>query len=404
MASRMMQAGIPHIEIGFPVIEWDPETHAVRYVVGQTRHLTGGIFALARLKKEDIEQCIQSLEGAKYGGIHVFVGTSPEHREALGKTQEQILAEIPARMKQVRDAWMICQFSAEDATRTEVDFLTKVYEAAENAGAQILNVPDTVGFTDPDGYAEVLEAVRESTKTGVISAHCHNDMWCAEANPIVAVRRGLVERIEWTIFGIGERAGNTDLSTLMITLMQHPEYSSRVAHLIKHPKQLASLIETVQSATGYTGRPVQPGYGFDAMVNRSGVHQAKVAKMKSSYVWIDPDMFGLRGRDLIDIWPLAGKMGVEVLLKQLKIQYEEKDIIIITSLLRSIFSPDTDIHDIAQSFPQLDENEVTRLSDKVEEIRREARILIPTISRQKEWRKKTQEIVRKAIGYFYGEK
>lgn len=87
---------------------------------------------------------MESLEDAKYGGIHVFVGTSPEHREALGKNQDQILAEIPARMKQVRDAGMMCQFSAEDATRTEDDFLARVYQVAEEGGAQILNVPDTV--------------------------------------------------------------------------------------------------------------------------------------------------------------------------------------------------------------------------------------------------------------------
>ena len=166
-----------------------------------------------------------------------------------------------------------------------------MYKTAEKAGAQILNVPDTVGFADPDKYAEVLHAVRENTNTGVISAHCHNDMGCAEANPIVAVRRGLVEKIEGTIFGIGERAGNTDLMTCMMVLMQHPEYRDAVSYMVKNPRQLASLVEMVQSATGYTGRPVQPGYGFDALVNRSGVHQAKVAKMKSSYVWIDPEVF-----------------------------------------------------------------------------------------------------------------
>lgn len=89
----------------------------------QTRDLAGGIFTLARLKAEDIEQCIKSLDGAQYGGIHVFVGTSPEHRQALNMTQEQILKDIPARIMQVRQAGLICQFSAEDATRTELDFL-----------------------------------------------------------------------------------------------------------------------------------------------------------------------------------------------------------------------------------------------------------------------------------------
>lgn len=404
LARKMMQAGIPHIEIGFPVIDGDPETLAVRHVVEQTRNMTWAIFTLARLREDDIGQCVASLEGAKYGGVHVFVGTSPEHREALGKTQEQILAEIPSRMKQVRDAWMMCQFSAEDATRTEYDFLAQVYRVAEDSGAQILNIPDTVWFCNPDKYSEIISIVRESTRAAILSAHCHNDMSCAEANPLTAISRGLVEKIEGTIFGIGERAWNTDLVSLMMTLMQHPEYSGEVSYLLKHPKHLASLIELVQSATGYTGRPVQPGYWYDAMVNRSGVHQAKVAKMKKSYVWIDPEQFGLRDRDLVDIGPLAGKAGVEVLLKEWKIMYEEKDLSIITQLLRSIFSPDTNISDIESTFPQLDEEEITRLSDKVQEIRREARLLVPTIQRQKDWRKRTHTIMKKTVGYFYSKR
>ncbi len=100
----------------------------------------------------------------------------------------------------------MCQFSAEDATRTEVDFLAKVYRVAEDAGAQILNVPDTVGWSSPDNYSQVISVVREATRTAILSAHCHNDMSCAEANPLTAIGRGLVEKVEGTIFGIGERA------------------------------------------------------------------------------------------------------------------------------------------------------------------------------------------------------
>lgn len=107
---------------------------------------------------------------------------------------------------------------------------------------------------------------------------------------------------------------------------------------------------------------------------------------------------------MIDIGPLAGKAGVEVLLQQLKVEYQKTDLLTITSLLRSIFSPDTGIHDIQKSFPQLDETEITRLSDKVREIRQEARILVPTVARQKEWRRKSRDIVRRAVQYFYGEK
>lgn len=404
LARQMMKAGIPHIEIGFPVMDADPETLAVRHVVEQTRDLVGGIFTLARLRSEDIEQSIRTLEGARNPGIHIFLGTSPFHREILHMSQENILATIPERVQQIRNAGMMCQFSAEDATRTEDEFLAQVYSTAEKSGAQILNVPDTVGHSDPDDYVRVLGIVRDATKSSIISAHCHNDMGCAEANAIVAIRRGLVQKIEGTIFGMGERAGNTDLSTLLIALLSHPEYREKVSHLIRHKKSLSSIMELVQAMTGYTTRPVQAGYGFDAIVNRSGVHQQKVAAMKESYVWIDPEQFGLRDRDLIDVGPLAGKAGIHHILEKLKIEYQEADLPIITGLIRSIFSPDTNIADVHRSFPQLDETEISKLSNKVQEIRLEARVLIPTVARQKEWRRKTQDIVRRAVRYFYGEK
>lgn len=404
MARQMMQSGIPHIEIGFPVLDWDPETLAVRHVVEETRDLIGGIFTLARLSEKDIAKCIEVLDWAKHGGIHVFIGTSPFHRELLGKDEDQILHDIALCMRQVRDAGLMCQFSAEDATRTEPEFLTRVYQAAENNWAQILNVPDTVWYCDPDSYAETLGIVRDATNTAILSAHCHNDTSCAEASPLIALRRGLVEKVEGTVFGIGERAGNTDLVSFLMTIMSHPEYAKEVKNVMKNPRNLAILIEMVQSATGYTGRPVDAWYGFNAVTSFSGVHQAKVAKMKESYVWIDPERFWLRDRALIDIGPLSGRAGVESLLWSMKIEHKHEDIQQLTTLIRSIFSPDTNISDICRAFPQLSESEVSKLSDKVQTIRQEARVLLPTVGRQKQWRRQTHEIVRKAIGYFYGEK
>jgi 2-isopropylmalate synthase len=132
-AMAMIKAGIPHIEIGFPVIDGDQETIAVRHVVEETSKLAGGIFVLARLSEGDIEQCKRVLDGAKHGGIHTFIGTSPEHRESLSMTQEQILENIGPRIRQIRDAGYMAQFSAEDATRTEDDFLRHVYAEAVSA-------------------------------------------------------------------------------------------------------------------------------------------------------------------------------------------------------------------------------------------------------------------------------
>ena len=137
---------------------------------------------------------------------------------------------------------------------------------------------------------------------------------------------------------------------------------------------------------------------------RSGVHQAKVAEMKQSYVWIDPEQFGLRDRDFIDVGPLAGKAGVHFLLEKLKVEFQETDMTVLTSLVRSIFSPDTNIADVARSFPQLDETEISKLSNTVQEIRREARILMPTIQRQKDWRRRTHAIMKKAVEYFYSKR
>lgn len=116
-------------------------------------------------------------------------------------------------------------------------------------------------------------------------------MSSAEANAQIALCRGLVEKVEGTIFGMGERAGNTDIASFIMTIMGHQKYRDKVHNVIKNPHYLARLIEMTQSATGYMGRPVNAGYGFNAVTSFSGVHQAKVARMKESYVWVDPEQF-----------------------------------------------------------------------------------------------------------------
>lgn len=399
-ATSMIHAGIPHIEIGFPVIDRDPETLAVRHVVEQVRHLSGGIFVLARLNEHDIEQCKKVLEWTRYGGIHTFIGTSPEHRACIGKTEEQIIQAIRERVKQIRDAWYMAQFSAEDATRTEDEFLARVYAEAVSAWAQILNVPDTVWCSDTDSYLQKLEVVRSVSGNAIISTHCHNDMSFGEANPTMAIKRWLADKIEGTIFGIWERTGNTDLTSLIITLSTHPEYREQVTNLIKEGNSLSKVIELVEAATWYTSRPVQPWYGFDALINRSWVHQAKVAKMKTSYLWVDPERFGLRDRNTIDVWPLSGKAGIEHLLRELRIPFKIDDLAEITQLIRAIFSPDTNVQDIAKMYPTLHEDKINKLSNDVQAIRRETRMLIPTVSRQKQWRKATHAIIRKVVEYY----
>ena len=224
IAKQLEKWGISTIEAGFPAASPD-SFEAVRQIAANvTRTAVSG---LARSVKSDIDACYEALKEAVHPQIHVFIATSPIHREfKLQKSKEEILVAIAEHVAYARERFDVVEFSPEDATRTELDFLLEVVQTAVDAGASYINIPDTVGFTTPETYGEIFRHLTSNIKSDrkiIFSPHCHNDLGMAVANTLAAIKNG-AGRVEGTINGIGERAGNAALEEVAVALEIRKDY------------------------------------------------------------------------------------------------------------------------------------------------------------------------------------
>lgn len=407
------QMGIPHIEIGFAAVPDDPETDAVKYIAERTGDSDVLLFSLARTVKGDIDTALKALAPAKYKGIHTFIGTSPEHMQVRQLTPEKIMEMTRRAVKQIVDAGYVCQFSPEDATRTDSSVLRDVLGVAVDEGATILNIPDTLGTASVMEYLEILKKVRAWYRDAIISIHVHNDSSSAEAIALAGVESGLADRIEGTLFGIGERAGNTDIGSILMTIISRANQDARrninspyvamAQNLLKNPAALSEMCGNFTEATGIHKRPTAPGYGFDALVARSGIHQAAVRGLKDTYLWMEPDKFGFEPRKKFDISPLSGKGGVEELMKEMGLNVPQEQMVNFTAYLRAIFSPDTTIEDFLNTtrFSHIPREKLESLASKISEVKNEARTIRDTDTNLARWNEMTRLIIREAHkGYF----
>lgn len=218
IAKQLEKWGISAIEAGFPAASPDSFEAVRQIAAAMTKTAVTG---LARSVKSDIDACYEALKDAKYPQIHVFIATSPIHREfKLQKSKEEILAQITEHVSYARERFEVVEFSPEDATRTELDYLLEVVQTAVDAGATYINIPDTVGFTIPQHYGEIFRYLTTNVKSDreiIFSPHCHNDLGMAVANTLSAIKNG-AGRVEGTINGIGERAGNAALEEVAVAL------------------------------------------------------------------------------------------------------------------------------------------------------------------------------------------
>ena len=223
LARQLEKLGIDVIEAGFPIASVG-DFEAVRAVANSLRETS--VCGLARTPDEDIDRAHQALEGAVRPRIHTFIATSDIHMEhKLRLSREQVLAEVERAVKRARAYCDDVEFSAEDATRSDWAFLLEVFGVAVAHGARTLNVPDTVGYTQPEEYAALIAHLRENVPGGeqaVFAVHCHNDLGLAVANSLAAVRAG-ARQVECTVNGIGERAGNTSLEEVVMAIKTRPD-------------------------------------------------------------------------------------------------------------------------------------------------------------------------------------
>ena len=314
MAQQLAKLGVDTIEAGFPISSRG-DLEAVQAVAREVRDVP--IAALARAKKMDLDAAIEALEPAASSRLHVFLATSDLHLKVkLNMTRAQALEAITAMVRYGRRQVAEVEFSAEDAGRTDIGCLCQVCEAAVDAGATILNLPDTVGYAVPEEYGAMFLRVREylGDAEGVtLSAHCHDDLGMAVANSLAAVRAG-VRQIECTINGIGERAGNASLEEIAVALAVRKE-SFGVTTNIK----LDQLFPASRMLTEITGAQVAPNkavVGANAFAHEAGIHQDGIIKNPLTYEIISPETVGVPSRSLV-MGKHSGRNALRVSLRDL---------------------------------------------------------------------------------------
>jgi 2-isopropylmalate synthase len=281
------------------------------------------IAALARARKDDVNAAIEALEPAAAPRLHIFLATSDLHLQVkLHMTREQALEAIAAMIKLGRNSVGEVEFSAEDAGRTDIDYLCEVCRVAVRAGATILNLPDTVGYAVPEEYGEMFRRVRASLgdAEGVtLSAHCHDDLGMAVANSLAAVRAG-VRQIECTINGIGERAGNAALEEIAVALAVRKESFGVTTNI-----NMAQLFPSSRMLTEITGAQVAPNkavVGANAFAHEAGIHQDGIIKNPLTYEIMSPESVGVPSR-LMVLGKHSGRNALRMSLRDLG--YEPSD-------------------------------------------------------------------------------
>ena len=320
MARQLAALNVDVIEAGFPIASRG-DLEAVQTVAKEIRDVP--IAALARAKKEDVSAALEALEPAAAPRLHVFLATSDLHlRVKLNMTREQALEAIAAMIRYGRQHVDVVEFSAEDAGRTDIDFLCQVCRLAVDAGATVLNLPDTVGYAVPEEYGAMFTKVREflGDPDGIaLSAHCHDDLGLAVANSLAAVRAG-VRQIECTINGIGERAGNASLEEVAVALAVRKENFGVTTGI-----RLDQLFPASRLLTEITGAPVAPNkavVGANAFAHEAGIHQDGIIKNPLTYEILSPQTVGVPNRSLV-VGKHSGRHALRMTLKDLG--YEASD-------------------------------------------------------------------------------
>lgn len=313
IALRLEKLGIDVIEAGFAAAS-PGDAEAVRAVAKAVTKPR--VVSLARASKHDIDAVVEALKGIENVGIHVFIATSPIHRERkLGMTKEQVVAKAVESVSYAAQYFEHIEFSCEDATRTEWDFLCEVAEKVVEAGATVLNMPDTVGYTTPEEYGNMFKYIQENTKgieNVIFSCHCHDDLGLAASNSIAAVQAG-VKQVEGCINGIGERAGNAAIEEVAALLATRKDYYQKETGIVL--KEIAKTSKLISRLTGISIPPNKAVVGANAFAHASGIHQDGVIKDRSTYEIMTPESVGFVETKLI-----LGKLSGRNALKK---RYEE---------------------------------------------------------------------------------
>jgi 2-isopropylmalate synthase len=327
VARQLARLNVDVIEAGFPVIS-DGDFASVHSIA---KEIKGPIICgLARCVPKDIDAAGAAVKPAgKRGRIHVFLATSKIHREfKLNKARDQILRLAVEGVKRAKGLVHDVEFSPEDASRTEPDFLIEVCRAVVAAGATTVNIPDTVGWAVPDQYGALIQQLHDAVPEfqsgkAIISVHCHNDLGLAVANSLAAVRAG-ARQVECTVNGIGERAGNAALEEVVMTLNTRPDVFPGFTCGV-NSREIVKSSRLVARASGLPVQRSKAIVGENAFAHSSGIHQDGILKKRETYEIMDPQSVGWGGTEL-PLTKHSGRAAVAARLKHLGFKMDDKDV------------------------------------------------------------------------------
>ncbi|PIW68513.1 MAG: 2-isopropylmalate synthase, partial [Candidatus Omnitrophica bacterium CG12_big_fil_rev_8_21_14_0_65_42_8] len=342
IARQLARLGVDVIEAGFPIAS-KGDFNAVYKVAGAIKGAS--ICGLARAIKSDIEACAGAVKPAKRPRIHVFLATSKIHMQyKLKKAESEILKLAVWAVEYSRKFCDDVEFSPEDASRSDRDFLCKVVESVIKAGAKTVNIPDTVGYAMPAEFGSLIKTIKNKVpninKT-VISVHCHNDLGLGVSNSLSAVQNG-AEQVECTINGIGERAGNASLEEIVMAIDTRKDIFGVTTSINK--KELYKTSRLVSKLTGIVVQPNKAIVGRNAFAHEAGIHQDGVLKKRSTYEIIKPEDVGFGGTRLV-LGKHSGRHAFNDRLVKLGFELDEKGLAMAFERFKSLADKKKEIFD-----------------------------------------------------------
>lgn len=323
VARQLEALGVDIIEAGFPISS-KGDFESVRRIAKEVKK--SYVCGLARSLKKDIDACRDAIKPAKKPYIHVFLATSKIHMQyKLKKAEAEIVRQAVEAVKYARKFCSQVEFSPEDASRTEKEFLYRVVESVIKAGAKTVNIPDTVGYSEPEEFGRLIKDITDNVPNinkAIISVHCHNDLGLAVANSLAAIRNG-AGQVECTINGIGERAGNASMEEIVMTIATRKDIYPFKTNIKK--EQIHKTSRLVSKLTGFVIAPNKAIVGGNAFRHESGIHQDGVLKKRSTYEIIKPEDVGFTEEGLV-LGKHSGRHAFNERLKSLGIILNKKEI------------------------------------------------------------------------------
>lgn len=297
IAQQLARLGVDIIEAGFPVAS-PGDFAAVKKIAATVK---GPVIAgLSRAVKSDIDRTWEALKGAESSRIHVFLATSDIHlKYKLKLSRAEVLTQAAEAVRYARTLCPDVEFSAEDASRSDVDFLARVVEAVIEAGAGVVNLPDTVGYAVPDEFGRFIKGIRDRVPDidrAILSIHCHDDLGMAVANSLAGILNG-ARQVETAVNGIGERAGNASLEEIIMALYTRKSFYGKEVNI--NYREIYRTSRLVSDLTGMSIQPNKAIVGKNAFAHESGIHQDGVLKERSTYEIMSPELVGLNRSNLV---------------------------------------------------------------------------------------------------------